>query len=112
MSRYILLPSNEMDMCKLLPTDDINRDTINLAMSSNLNSFDKSYRKIKNKERLQILSMKIAKSKIYRNSQGKPTDGRTIVDVDFDNAVTDLCNELYSKYYESFYILLHKYNII
>ena len=111
MSRYILLPTDEFNICKLIPCDGINDQEKQVSLLSELNPFDDVYKKILNKKRLSKLALKISKSKIFVNSNGNPTDGYITLDIDFNNAILDLCNNLYSDYYESFYVMLRKHGI-
>ena len=112
MSRYILLPSKETNVCSLIPYDGINNERIAIPLANELNPFIKSYEKVKNKPKLNKIVLRLIKSKIYRNNKGQPTDGQITLDIDFDNAIVDLCNEYYSDYYKSFYALLGKYAIL
>ena len=123
MSRYILIPNNGFhhnkqnsfngfDSYSLVPAEGFNEQSKSIQIPSGLNPYDNIYTRVKNKNKLKRLLLKLSKTEIGRNKDGFVTDGHNVLhDIRFDNAVLDICNGVFLDYYENFYCLLRRFGI-
>ena len=124
MSRYLLIPNNGFhhdkhqnsfngfDSYSLVPSEGFNEQSKSIQIPSGLNPYDNIYTRVKNKNKFKRLLLKLSKTEIGRNKDGFVTDGHNVLHgIRFDNAVLDICNGVFSDYYENFYCLLRRFGI-
>ena len=77
------------------------------------NRYAELYKKVSDQNKLRNLLLKLAKAEIGYDKDGfvKHKDG-TLQGINFDDAVTDSCNGNFDIFYEPFYALLRRYNIL
>ena len=104
MSRYLLVPAK-----------GFNAESREITLPHGLveNPYAKLHKKVSDKNELRNLLMKLAKAEIGYDKDGFVKHKDEILHgIYFNDAVTDSCNGKFPHFYEPFYSLLRKYNIL
>ena len=109
MSRHILIPASETGKCHLIAVDGTEKKTIRIPEGI---FTPKVFRLVHDTRKLRDLLFKIAKTGIYRSKEGVTCCEGDRLNIQFDNAVVDCCNNVFKEMYEPFYCVLGKYNIV
>lgn len=114
MSRYIIIPNggdSETDSYILLPTEGFDKKVKEVRAPRGLNSHQWMFYKTKNSKKLRNLLFKLAKSPIIRTRDGYVSDGREKLLINYDSAVLNSSNGVFTNSLERFYCMLRKNGI-
>ena len=109
MSRHILIPASETGKCHLIAVDGIKTKTIRIPEGI---FTPEVFGLVHDTRKLRNLLFKITKTGISRSKEGVTCYEGDRLNIPFDNAVVDCCNNVFKEMYESFYCVLGKYDIV
>lgn len=110
MSRYILFPDGKSKYF-LIPVEGFNQSVKEISLPHNLGVHNKLISKAKNIRAFKNLLIKLSKTRIQRTKDGIIRDNNKSVNVDYDKALLDSCNNRFSLKLEEFYCLLREHGI-
>ena len=111
MSRYILFPGSNSRYF-LIPVEGFNQSVQEITLPINLDVHNKLFSEANDIKAFKNLLVKISKTRIQRTKDGKIYDNNNNnINVDYDRAILDSCNDNFSNDFEEFYCILRQHGI-